>query len=65
MFERFSLLVGQAFARVAGLKREEGQGTVEYAIISGLIVTGLLAIVVALGIWVKNKHNTLKTNLGA
>jgi Flp pilus assembly pilin Flp len=47
------------------LSDDQGLETVEYAIISGLIVTGLLAIIVALGIWVKNKHNTLKTNLGA
>jgi len=44
---------------------DRGLETVEYAIISGLIVTGLLAIVVAIGIWVKGKHDTLKTNLGA
>jgi pilus assembly protein Flp/PilA len=44
---------------------EKGLETVEYAIIAGLIVTGLVAIIVAIGIWVKGKFNTVKTELGA
>ena len=35
------------------LADDRGLETVEYAIIAGLIVTGLVAIIVAIGVWVK------------
>ena len=60
MFERFSLLVGQAFARFASLKREEGQGTVEYAIIVFLMIGAALAVARVLNPYL----NTAFTNLG-
>ena len=44
---------------------DRGLETVEYAIIAGLIVAGLITIVVAIGTWVKGKFSTLKTDLGA
>ena len=44
---------------------DRGLETVEYAIIAGLIVTGLVAIIVAIGVWVKGKFNSLKTDIGA
>jgi Flp pilus assembly pilin Flp len=44
---------------------DQGLETVEYAIIAGLIVTGLIAIIVAIGVWVKGSFNALKTDLGA
>ena len=44
---------------------EEGLETVEYAIIVGLIVAGLVAIIGAIGTWVHGRFNTLKTDLGA
>lgn len=44
---------------------EEGLETVEYAIIVGLIVAGLVGIITAIGIWVNGRFNTLKTDLGA
>ncbi len=47
------------------LSDERGLETVEYAIIAGLVVAGLVAIIVAIGVWVKGKFNTLKTSLGA
>jgi Flp pilus assembly pilin Flp len=47
------------------LSDDKGLETVEYAIIAGLIVTGLVAIIVAIGVWVKGKFNSLKTDLGA
>ena len=47
------------------LSDEKGLETVEYAIISGLIVAGLITVVVAIGTWVKGKFNTVKTELGA
>jgi Flp pilus assembly pilin Flp len=44
---------------------DRGLETVEYAIIAGLIVAGLITVVVAIGTWVKGKFSDLKTDLGA
>ena len=44
---------------------ERGLETVEYAIIAGMIVAGLIAVVVAIGTWVKGQFTALKTDLGA
>jgi Flp pilus assembly pilin Flp len=44
---------------------DRGLETVEYAIIAGMIVAGLIAVVVAIGTWVKAKFTDLKTDLGA
>ena len=52
---------------MSSLKRfvadEQGLETVEYAIIAGLIVSGLVAIIVAIGGWVKNKFSNLQKDL--
>jgi Flp pilus assembly pilin Flp len=42
---------------------EHGLETVEYAIIAGLIVSGLVAIIVAIGGWVKNQFSNLQKDL--
>ncbi len=47
------------------LRDERGLETIEYAIITGLIVSGLVAIVVAIGSWVKGQFQGLQTDLGA
>jgi Flp pilus assembly pilin Flp len=47
------------------LADDRGLETVEYAIIAGMIVAGLITIVVAIGTWVKGKFSALKTDLGA
>jgi Flp pilus assembly pilin Flp len=47
------------------LADDRGLETVEYAIIAGMIVTGLIAVVVAIGTWVKGEFDSLKTDLGA
>ena len=44
---------------------DRGLETVEYAIVAGLIVVGVVAAVTAIGIWVGNKWTALKTALGA
>ena len=44
---------------------DRGLETVEYAIIAGLIVSGLVAIIVAIGGWVKNQFSNLQTSLNA
>jgi Flp pilus assembly pilin Flp len=47
------------------LSDDRGLETVEYAIITGMIVTGLIAVVVAIGTWIKGKFDSLKTDTGA
>ncbi len=42
---------------------EEGLETIEYAIIAGLIVVGVIATVVSIGTWVSGKFDTLNTDL--
>jgi Flp pilus assembly pilin Flp len=44
---------------------ERGLETIEYAIVAGLIVVGVITAVTAIGVWVAGKWNTFKTNLGA
>jgi Flp pilus assembly pilin Flp len=42
MYERISLMLGQAMtARLADLKREDGQGATEYAMVVGFVIVGL------------------------
>ena len=53
----------QTFKRF--LADDRGLETVEYAIITGMIVTGLIAVVVAIGTWIKGNFDSLKTNVGA
>jgi pilus assembly protein Flp/PilA len=47
------------------VKDERGLETIEYAIVAGLIVAGVVAIVAAIGVWVHGKWGTLKSELGA
>ena len=47
------------------LKDEQGLETVEYAIIAGLIVSGLIAIIIAIGNWVHGAFTNLQTELSA
>ena len=47
------------------LADDRGLETVEYAIITGLIVTGLVAVVAAIGTWIKGKFDGVKTEVGA
>ena len=44
---------------------EKGLETVEYAIITGLIVAGTIAAIGLIGTWVKTQFEGLKTDLGA
>jgi len=46
-------------------KDEQGLETVEYAIITGLIVAGVITTIAAIGAWVKGTFDSLKTNLNA
>ena len=47
------------------LRDERGLETVEYAIMAGLIVSGLVAIVASIGNWVKSRFQALQAELGA
>ena len=44
-------------------KEEEGQGLVEYAILIGIIVVGVVAVVLAIGTWVQGRFDTLNEEL--
>ena len=44
-------------------KDERGLETVEYAIIAGLIVVGVIATIVSIGTWVNTKFTALETGL--
>ncbi len=66
-----SALTGDTFRRseMSTLKNfvkdEQGLETVEYAIITGLIVAGVIATIAAIGTWVSTQFSNLKTSLGA
>jgi pilus assembly protein Flp/PilA len=47
------------------VREEEGLETVEYAIITGLIVVGVIAVITSIGTWVSGKFTDLQTGLGA
>jgi Flp pilus assembly pilin Flp len=55
MYERISLMLGKAFmARVSDLKREEGQGATEYAMVVGFVIVGLALTLGLLGTSIEN-----------
>ena len=47
------------------VKNEAGLETVEYAIITGLIVAATIAVIAAIGAWVLATFQTVQTALGA
>ena len=47
------------------ITEERGLETVEYAIIAGLIVVGVIATVVSIGTWVSTQFSDLNTALSA
>ena len=51
MFERISLKIAEL---VSGLKREEGQGATEYAMVIGFLVVGLTIGLGVLGVGIDN-----------
>lgn len=44
---------------------EKGLETVEYAIIAGMIVVGIVATIAGIGTWVSNQFTQLKADLEA
>jgi hypothetical protein len=51
MSERISLIVGRLFAE---LKREEGQGATEYAMVIGFLIVGLTLGLGVLGVGIND-----------
>jgi Flp pilus assembly pilin Flp len=50
MFERISLMLGRAFTvGLADLKREDGQGATEYAMVIAFVIVGLTITLGLLG----------------
>ncbi len=44
---------------------EDGTETVEWGIMAGLVVVGVILVVIAIGIWLKGRMDNLQTELGA
>ena len=51
MFERISLLLGRGFL---AMRREDGQGATEYAMVIGFLVVGLTIGLGVLGVGIDN-----------
>jgi Flp pilus assembly pilin Flp len=60
--ERISLMLGRA---IAGLKREEGQGATEYAMVIGFLVVGLTIGLGVLGVGIDNFLERVAAELDA
>ena len=62
MFERISLKIAEL---VSGLKREEGQGATEYAMVIGFLVVGLTIGLGVLGVGIDNFLDRVAAELDA
>lgn len=62
MSERISLMLGRVFT---GLKREEGQGATEYAMVIGFLVVGLTIGLGVLGVGIDNFLDRVAAELDA
>ncbi len=49
----------------AFLRNESGTETVEWGVMAGLIIAGVVLAVGAIGTWVATQFTTLQSNLGA
>ncbi len=50
MYDRFSILLGQVLTfKLSDLRREEGQGATEYAMVIGFVIIGLTITLGTLG----------------
>ena len=54
MYDRISVTLGGLFAGLTSLKREEGQGATEYALVLGFLIVALVGTVGLLGTSIKN-----------
>ncbi len=64
-FQKWRIVMGTKVRRI--VKRfvadESGLETVEYAIITGLIVAGTITVIAAIGLWVKAQFDLLEGEL--
>lgn len=60
MYERLTLMLGQLFTAV---KREEGQGATEYAIVLAFLIVGLGVTLGVLGAGITNFLTDVKVEL--
>ena len=49
MFERMSLMLSALYTRLGELRREDGQGATEYAMVITFVIIGLTVMLGALG----------------
>jgi len=49
----------------AFLVDERGTETVEWGVIAGFIIAGLVLTLASIGLWIKGAFNQIKTGLGA
>jgi hypothetical protein len=64
MFERISLTLGRIFtAKLEDLKREEGQGATEYAIVLAFLIVGLGVTIGVLGDGIEDFLGEVSTEL--
>lgn len=63
MVDRFNTLVLDLFSRTQLWREEEGQGTVEYALILAAVVVGAAVVLGLLGTNVVSKLTTIKNDL--
>ncbi len=61
MYERISLKLGELFL---ALKREEGQGATEYAMVIGFLIVGLTIGLAALGVGIDAFLDRVAAELG-
>lgn len=55
MYERMTLMLGRLMTvRAEDLKREDGQGATEYAMVIGFVIVGLSLTLLALGTGITN-----------
>ena len=66
MFERISLAIGRVLtASWTDLKREDGQGATEYAMVIGFVIVGLTITLGVLGLSIENFLDRVATKVDA
>jgi Flp pilus assembly pilin Flp len=64
MYERISLTLGRLFTvSLADLKREDGQGATEYAMVIGFVIVGLTITLGVLGLSIENFLSRVATGV--
>ena len=64
MLEKLTIWASKSFARIEGLRSEEGQALVEYALILALIAVVSIAALTALGVNVATQLQNIANAIG-